>query len=311
MAATQVDRAPLDAYPHVREVQRVLDERFPYFARIIDRQVQEFGPAWLAFLESDLAKFFQGDLERLGQAVFGYGRFALDGMRLQKLFDKTHRYEFKSYAEASDEVYQNRDYMFSLYLPGIYLSHFLWLHHYKQHVFFEEKFLPLVRNHGGMEFYDVGVGTGFYSKEMLRALPDIRGNGFDLSPYSLEHTAKMVDAFGFLPRYQTNLRNIVSEPIEKPAPFIINIEVLEHLEDPQEFLNALCKMLEPGGYGLISAALTAPNADHIYLYNTAQEVADQLVSAGFKVLDHIEDEAYQPRKPGDTVPRNAAFIVSR
>ncbi len=102
--------------------------------------------------------------------------------------------------------------------------------------------------------------------------------------------------------------NIINAGLE-PLPVVQCIEVLEHLSDPQTFLDHLRKMLLPGGHGFITAALTAPNADHIDLYWTPQDVIDQLESAGFKVEDHIEELAYEGA-PGEIVPKVAAFIVS-
>ncbi len=303
--------SPLDRYPHVARMQAVFQTNFPYFRGTIGRQMEAFGEPWLKHFENELTVTFGGDWPRFTDAVTGYGRFSLESMKLQKLFDKTRQYENKSYAEASSEVYQNKDYMFNLYLPGILLSHFLWYHHYQQHIFYLAEFLPRVRSHGGRVFYDVGIGTGFYSKEMLVSDRALRGEGFDLSPFSLEYTSGTLGAFGVRDRYTFNHRNIVTEPVKVPADFILSIEVLEHLEDPQEFLDALCRMLAPGGLGLISAALTAPNADHIYLYNEPEEVIAQIEKAGFKLLAHVHDPAYEPRKPTDSVPRNAAFIVSR
>jgi len=297
-------------YPHVSNIYDVFLKNFPYFKETIPRQVDLFGKDWLTHFQNEMEILFGTDNNALVNASIGYGKFCLDSMKLQKLFDKTRQYENKTYEEAADEVYQNRDYMFSLYLPGILLSHFLWSHHYKQHIFFRKKFVPKIIAHGGNVFYDVGVGTGFYSKEMLLVKEDMRGEGFDLSPHSLAYTAETLKKFNLSKNYKPNQRNIILEPIKLAASFITCIEVLEHLEDPQEFLNALSKMLEPGGFGLISAALTAPNADHIYLYEEPNEVADQLKKAGLNVIDFIHDPAYEPRKPTDSVPRNVAFIVT-
>jgi 2-polyprenyl-3-methyl-5-hydroxy-6-metoxy-1,4-benzoquinol methylase len=305
------DRLDATGHPTVLAMQKILARRFPYFAGIWERQYQEFGDEWLGLLEANMARLFRGDQERLERAVYGYGCFALDAMRLQKEFDKTGEYRNKSYAEAANEVYQNEEYMFGLYLPGILISHFLWRHHYLQHIFFREEFVPLIRGHGGDRFFDVGVGTGFYSKEMLRVLPEAHGTGVDLSPFSIRHTVGMLESWGFDSRYSTELRDIITDPPRPPAPFLVSIEVLEHLEDPQSFLRALHGMLEPGGYGLISAAMRAPNADHIYLYNSVEEVLEQIEKAGFGVVRYIDDPAYEPRRPGDSVPRNAAVIVTR
>lgn len=296
-------------YKNVEEIRKALKSQFPYFAGVIDRQIEEFGDEWLSLFDRDLEAFFEKDKERISAAVKGYGKFALDSMRLQVKFQKNKKYDEITYEQAHRNVYQDRQYMFDLYLPGIYLSHYLWRHHFLQHIFFHQKFLPLVEHHGGTQFYDIGIGTGFYSKEMLTNLA-ATGEGFDLSPFSIEHTMTMLRRHGVDHRYTTNLRNIVTEPVQTPAPFIINVEVLEHLDNPQQFLGSLCRMLEPGGYGFITAAVNAPNADHIYLYRSGSEVARQIEAAHFKIVDHIEDEAYKPRTDGELVPINAAFIVT-
>lgn len=306
-----IEQPDLASFPYVKTVETVLRERAPYLASIVQKQGTEFGQPWFAEFDRELRTFFGDDATRLANAVQGYIKFALDGMLLQKRFDKTKRYEPKSFETAAAEVYQNPDYMFNLYLPGIYLSHFLWRHHYRQHIFFIERFLPLVVGHGGLRFYDIGVGTGFYSKEMLRFVPRLRGEGFDLSQFSLTYTQRMVGAFGVGDRYRCGIRDITTPPPPNPAPFILNVEVLEHLEDPLSFLKALNRLLETSGYGMITAAVTAPNADHIYLYNSAQEVVAQVEEAGFRIMEYREDRAYEPTKPSESVPVNAAIIVTK
>ncbi len=300
----------LDKYPSVRILYDSLQQRFPYFSGVIQKQIDSFGDPWLRLFEKELETFFAKDRELIERAVIGYGKFALDSMKLQVKFQKTREYDNKTYEEAASEVYQNKEYMFGLYLPGILLSHYLWKHHFLQHVFFLEKFLPLVGSGDGKVFFDIGVGTGFYSKEMLTR-SNLTGKGFDLSPHSLEHTLLLLGKHNVSKRYEANLRDIIGNPVSPAADFLINIEVLEHLENPQMFIDSLAGMLMPGGYGLISAAINAPNADHIYLYRNSEEVAEQLLKAGFEIVDSTVDAAYLPRKEGELVPVNAAFIVTR
>lgn len=302
---------PADRYSMVGVVQDILIQEAPYLASVISKQADRFGVSWPRAFDADLKAFFGDDIAGLQTATRGYIRFALDGMLLQKRFDKTKQYEPKSYEQASAEVYQNEGYMHSLYLPGIYLSHFLFRHHYQQQLFFAERVVPLLKSHGGRTFYDVGVGTGFYSREILRQVPGVIGEGFDLSPHSLSYTERMVRVFGLSSRYRASLRNILVGPPIEPASFLLNIEVLEHLEDPLAFLRGLCAMLEKGGLGMIAAAVTAPNADHIYLYNSAEEVVAQAEQAGFRVLEYRDDAAYEPRTAAESVPRNALLLVTK
>ncbi len=298
-------------HPHVAEIKQTLVDEAPYLAGVIAKQTGEFGQQWLRDFEDDMQTFFAGDMAKLRVATQGYIKFALDGMLLQKRFDKTGKYEAKTYDQAAAEVYQNEHYMHTLYLPGIYLSHFLWRHHFIQHLYFVDQFIPRVKAHGGRSYYDVGVGTGFYLREMLRRVPRLEGHGFDLSPSSLSYTDRMLSAFGLRDRCTLTLKDVLAEPPLPPVSFLTNVEVLEHLEDPLLFLKGLCNLLEPGGLGMITAAVTAPNADHIYLFNSVDELTEMVKEAGFKLIDSREDRAYEPKSANESVPRNAIAIVSR
>lgn len=295
--------------PHLVALENRLSARFPYFAKVVSKRVDDFGQPWLEEFEQELQKFFAGDMSALDKATDGYGVFALDAMKLQKRFDKDRQYIPKSYADVAATIYHNSSYMFDLYLPGILLSQFLWHHHYQQLTFFRDRFVPRARAIGVRTFYDVGVGTGFYSKEMLRAFPEARGTGCDISDHSLGHTRKMLERWRLAARYEPRKVDILTANLS-PADSIASVEVLEHLEDPPAFLRALHRMLRPGGVGYITAAINAPNADHIYLYRSITDVLKEIEDAGFKVIEHAEYFGYVP-KPGESVPSGGVCIVSK
>jgi SAM-dependent methyltransferase len=268
----------------------------------------EFGPSWELEFDIHLEKLFGNDEEAYKNAVRGYTKFAIDAMRLQQLFNKKLKYEEVTYQEAYQKVYMNEDYMMHLYLPGIFVSHFLWRHHYRHFLYHKKKFLPLLDTLDDKRFYEVGTGTGFYTVQIFRYDQNFLGYGIDISPYSRQFTMNNIKGWGYENSFTPMDINIIGADLE-PLSCIQTIEVLEHLSDPQLFLNHLRKLLKPGGYGYITTALTAPEADHIYLYWTPDDVIKQLVSAGFKVLDYIEERAYEGQ-PGEIVPKVVAFIVS-
>jgi 2-polyprenyl-3-methyl-5-hydroxy-6-metoxy-1,4-benzoquinol methylase len=230
-------------------------------------------------------------------------------MKLQKKFDKTLEYEKKRFEDVKDAVYLNKEYMFALYLPGIFLSHYLWPHHFRQLLWFLEDFIPLIDSNGAETFCDVGVGTGFYSKEMLRNVTRLYGRAYDISEFALQHARTMVDRWNLGRRYSVHLQDIVAAPPDFKADCAVNIEVLEHLEDPPAFLKALRHMVRDGGYAFITAAINAPNKDHIYLYRNLESVSVQLEEAGFDVVAGKLFAAFGKEKEGETVPENGSFIV--
>lgn len=286
----------------------VFFEKAAMFKKTFIDVQSEFGVPWRDEFDEHLRNLFGADRPAYEDAVRGYSKFAIDAMRLQRRFNKTRKYDDQSYAEACEKVYMNEDYMMHLYLPGIFVSHFLWRHHRRQFLWYKERFLPLLDGMEDKRFYEVGTGTGFYTIQIYRHDPAFRGVGIDISPSSRKFTMQNVVGWGFDDRFTPSETNIIGADLE-PLPCVQCIEVLEHLADPQLFLDHFRKMLAPGGYGFVTAALTAPNADHIYLYWTPDDVIQQLQRAGFTVEDWIEEAGYEGEE-GEIVPKVAAFIVS-
>ena len=132
--------------------------------------------------------------------------------------------------------------------------------------------------------------------------------GFDISPSSKAFAENHLRAYGFGHRYGVELCDVITTPIGR-FDSLICVEVLEPLEDPLTFLRALRESLAPGGKAFITAAVNAANADHIYLYRSADEVLRHLDSAGFVLEQGFIGAAYKPAQPGLPVPVAAAFVV--
>jgi SAM-dependent methyltransferase len=294
-------------YPKIEQLRLQLQIKYPYLVNQVDRNFNQFGEEWAIEFDDLLAKMFT-DEASIAQALKGYSEFLLDIMRLMKRFEKEQAYVAKSYSDVAKEVYHNEEFMMALYLPGILLSRYLWANLYRQTIFFKNNFVRDFCNSKESFFYEVGIGTGFHSRYLLDANPNGRGIGFDISDFSIRYTGKQVEAYNCQNRYQIRKRNVVTEPVLEPASFLMSVEVLEHLEDPLAFLKALRSMLKPGGKAFITAAITAPEIDHIYLYRTAEEVLAQIKEAGFKLEQYLCAPGYVPQNE-EAVPMVAAFIV--
>ena len=62
-------------------------------------------------------------------------------------------------------------------------------------------------------------------------------------------------------------------------------EVLEHIEEPAKILGKLRRLLKPGGRAYLSIPINAPEIDHITLFESPEQVAELLESAGFTIED--------------------------
>ena len=195
----------------VERFEQMMQSLAPYMGGTVGKAHATFGGDWAARFGETLDRVFGDDTRKLELAMQGYVRFALEATKLQKRFQKDRRYAAKMYAEAASEVYHNEGYMMDLYLPGILLSHYLWPHHYRQLEYFHGRFMPRVQSAAEKLFYDVGVGTGFYSRQMLAAAPQAQGVAFDISEFSLRYATNQIRAFGW--RIATVSSAATSSPI--------------------------------------------------------------------------------------------------
>ena len=99
----------------------------------------------------------------------------------------------------------------------------------------QKELIPQIEDIDNPLFYDVGVGTGFYTKEYLRRVESSQVVGFDMSPHSLEHTGMLVKRWDFSERYQSRLGNILERDQTELCDVINSIEVLEHQSSLSEF----------------------------------------------------------------------------
>jgi len=282
-----------------------------FFSDIWRRSRDEFGQEWMEEVADNLVRLF-GPEQNGGweAALTGYAEFALDAMRSQKYFEKNGKYRWSLLEEIQDKYYNSEDHMMNNYLPGMYLSHYLWPHHFRLLTFFRDAVLGKL-NPKPLTFFDVGIGTGKYSLETLRAFPEVQGRGFDISPYSVKFTGNLLEHFGVRNRYDFVLDNIFEAdlPTEK-ADFLVSQEVLEHLEEPDRFCQILYDLTRPGGKAYITAAINAGHSDHIYLFHSPQEVQDMLRSVGWRIVEYRAEYAYG-KIPLDVTPCVAGFVCER
>lgn len=301
----------IEKYPYINILNEEIKINAPIFRKVIDKQYKLFGEPWAVKFNLRLEEYEKIMPFSLKLPVLAYGQFSLEAMRLQAEFDITKSYSTSdNYQEALDNVYLNHSYMSEVYLPALYLTHFLWPHHYEFSLWVKKEFFQKLSKLEDIRFCDIGLGTGFYSREILENFKNSTGVGFDISVSSINHAKKLFDAIFASERYIFK-KEFLEPKITNSFNSFICIELLEHLDEPIIFLEKLYNSVEAGAVGVISAAVNAPNRDHIFLYQNNNEVRAQLKNAGFKILVEAKFNAYESGTFTDIVPSTAAFIVEK
>jgi SAM-dependent methyltransferase len=106
--------------------------------------------------------------------------------------------------------------------------------------------LPLVRAKKGDEALDAGCGTGVFTFELARRMPDATIVGADIDREQLEDNRRVLGELG--------LKNVRFEEIdltrlsdEDRFDWILSVDNLEHIEDDEDALRRFRRALKPGG----------------------------------------------------------------
>jgi len=291
----------------------LIDKTYPILAPTWQSAYERFGDEWLNQFIGNVENIFgevdeSGDQNGLMDALDGYAEFCNDSLRNQSYFEKHKKYKASNYSECVSDYYNNADHMNRCYLPGMWISHYIWPQHYNMLAGFMAGALRRAKQQTEV-FFEVGVGCGMYSKVVLEHLPSARGVGFDISEHSLNFTKNMVDRFGYGDRYKIEQRDI-SHGYSEQCDFMICQEVLEHLENPAEFCTWLYNMVKPGGFAYITAALNAAHSDHIFLIRDPLELEEMIRDAGFQPMG-LQEEFAAGKKPREITPSLAGYFCEK
>jgi 2-polyprenyl-3-methyl-5-hydroxy-6-metoxy-1,4-benzoquinol methylase len=275
--------------PLAREaITRFVDEvvnQIPVHRSFIERAARELtnGDA------NDLADYlhYASQTLSLDQIADAYSTIVVDTQMAQIEFMRSGRYRHSTFAEVSDDVYFDDDYMRS-YMHGLAISSFLWPNHNLMHHYFLSK---IPRSPGG-SYLEIGPGHGYYFMKAARLGDFDRLVGVDISPTSIALTKSVLEYYGVFEEFDDRIELSVADFLTSdiaPADcsMIVMGEVLEHVEEPALFLERLCSIAGRSTTVYVTTCVNAPAIDHIYLYRTTDEVDRMILNAGFSIDDHL------------------------
>ncbi len=288
--------------------------------QLVDTIISE-NPRQKSFLEESLKtipsdeknmlkEYIQNKLDEgrgIAELAESYNKIVNDTLGEQIYFRKNKKYRFSRFDEVADAVYFNDEYM-NFYMLGLALTQFLWSNHRQLFEFFTE-ILPKERKGSYLE---VGPGHGLHFTYAISHSKFEHFLAVDLSDTSIRLTKEAVSSLGTDKEVHVKKQNFLEMEVDQGFDFLVMGEVLEHVEEPLEFLKKLKSLSNPGAKVFITTCCNAPAVDHIYLFNTIGEVRSLCESAGFEV----EREFYAPH-PGTSLedsekrqlPINLAMVL--
>lgn len=239
--------------------------------------------------------------------------FSLEFLRLQGKLVKTGKYLYSTVEEVEKYAYSDpaRELTGPWYMMALYFSQIFWVTHYRVNEFFINDICKHEFETG--KVLEIPSGSGIFISNFLSRNPQWIGTGLDLSESSIEFSKKVVKLFK-IPSEQLTLvkQDFFLHESEGNYDLIICGEFLEHLEEPLKALKKLHDLLKDGGKIFLTVAVYAAMIDHIYLYNSAEEVRQQIAEAGFNINKELVQNVFAKAQPEDRcTPINYSAILTK
>jgi 2-polyprenyl-3-methyl-5-hydroxy-6-metoxy-1,4-benzoquinol methylase len=240
-----------------------------------------------------------------------YDLIVQDTFNNQLYFKRHGKYKNSSYAEVESLVYRNNDYM-SMYMYGLAITAFLWVNHTQMKHFFNE---GLPKNQSG-KYLEIGPGHGFHMMEAMRASQYTSFLGVDISPTSvaLTHSILSSNYFGDFKGYEIQECDFLTWETTEKFEAVVMGEVLEHVEQPQVFLQKIADVTHKNSHIHITTCINSPAIDHIYLFEDAKQVVDMVEASGLYVKQQLlvpYQSTTLEQSEKDKLPINIALILGK
>lgn len=206
-----------------------------------------------------------------------------DTMREQLFFKRNKRYRYATFDEVKSSVYYNDDYM-TKYMYGLAVSLYLWRNHIDMKRFFDSQ----ISNINKGSYLEVGVGHGCFFMSALQESKFDHYQGVDLSPTSVKVSTDLIKHF--IPskeNWAIDVMNFFDYRSDNKVDAFVMGEVLEHVEQPEQFLNKIHEITTDKSLIFLTTCINAPTIDHIYLFNDTKEIKQMFSKCKFEIKEEL------------------------
>lgn len=184
-------------------------------------------------------------------------------------FVKTGTYRYTSLKETST-LYENYDYMHN-YMIGLCMAIYMWQIQRKNMHFFVEACKE--DSHTSGRYLEIGPGHGEYFVAAMENTYFDEYIGIDVSASSVKMSKTFVEyAITDKKKYQILHKNFFDYSPREKFQGIVMGEVLEHVENPLQFLKKIYELADEDALIFLSTAINSPYPDHIYHFHNMNEI---------------------------------------
>jgi 2-polyprenyl-3-methyl-5-hydroxy-6-metoxy-1,4-benzoquinol methylase len=266
-------------FPHLQKLLERQLAIFPEHQSFLDKRFSEVSAAGFRFIDEIAEKVTEiagNDLSGVCEDYRWLSGIVLDE---ELHFRRTGSYRLSTFARADELVYSNPQLM-SRYMNGLLASQLWWRNHTQMLQFFRDEFVA--HSPIGFTHLEIGPGHGLLLYLAAASRHCKTAEAWDLSAASLAITQKALAAMRLDRPVSLRNVNLFDAPGEQFASIAFS-EVLEHLEHPQRALRILFELLADGGRIFLNAPVNSPAPDHLYLFETPEQILEMIAEAGFVV----------------------------
>ena len=120
----------------------------------------------------------------------------------------------------------------------------------------------------GSKLLDAGTGFGQYAWHTLHKYPGVHVTATDLKKDYLDRGARSFDAFGLSDRVTWKVDDLTAPNLKELFDYILAVDVLEHIVEDEMAIAHFAKLLNRGGYLIISTPSDQGGSD---VHDSTQE----------------------------------------
>lgn len=270
-----------EPYRHLGNIVSRQAAAFPRHAPFFLRRFSQASDSELALCDEFAQQIFKLAGSEIDAFFAGYD-FICDILKQEEIyFRRNDAYRLKTVQQAIEGVYSNTSYM-QRYMRGLLMTQIFWSNHAASMNFFIDEFLA--HNRAGTDLLEIGPGHGLL---FCRAISDPRvrsATGWDLSAASISETRDALQKLGVARPYELEMQDMLRSPnVTRSFDAVVLSEVLEHLEQPADALDAIAAIMRPGGRLFINVPINSPAPDHIFLLRSPEDAVSLVKSRGFEI----------------------------